>query len=339
MLYDNIHYMTRQNTMEMERRSGELDLQEVISLIENIEKLPENERIDPNFFRNVKKVVDGKEINEFPIKMIMEDLKKVEEKKEMILHQKQNLTEAEINANTVASFVETAVPEAIKKLGWLGDKIKVIRPSLYDDYFRGIDNIIQILPDEVVEDEKDIKCMGFSIDFTISDDAAKKKVFEAALAIAKGKVPSIKYFNTNIITKKGKQNVKIRDFPIPKIIISCPHKILEESQEDLLNFEKNPNDVDAKERAEDTKLKYYFIRECLTQLEFFAEVAKKFANINAEKVYLSSLESLRNIMDEQGIDDKLLDKKNGKILGLMNDFDLDANDGQLIQILSVMKNN
>ncbi len=29
-----------------------------------------------------------------------------------------------------AQFVETVIPEAIKKLGWLGEKVKVIKPSL-----------------------------------------------------------------------------------------------------------------------------------------------------------------------------------------------------------------
>jgi hypothetical protein len=328
------------NTIEKDiENSEEINLEEVISIIDYIENLPENKRIDPNYFRNVKKIINGKEVNVFPIKMIKEDLDAVEEKRKMILTKKQNLTNEEINANIIANFVETSIPEAIKKLDWLGNKIKVIRPSLYDDYFRGIDNIIQILPDKIIEDKKDLKCIGFSIDFTISDMAAEEKVFEAALAIAKGKVPSIKYFNTDIMTKHGSENIKIKDFQIPRIIISCPNKILEESQEDLLNFEKKPEDLETRENAQDTTLRYYFIRECLTQLKFFAEVAKRVKNTVAYDVYMNSLESFKKILDELGIDEKLLNKKIGKISGLISAFDLDANNGQFVQLLEIMKEN
>lgn len=325
--------------MEMERESGELNLQEFISAIDRIENLPENKRIDPNFFRNVFKIVDGKEVKEFPVKMIMGDLEEVEKIRASILNRRKDLSEDQIKANVISNFVEAMVPEAIKKLGWLGEKIKSIRPSLYDDYCRGIDNILQILPDEVVESEKDIKCIGISIDFTISEGEANKKMGEALAKIAEGKVPLVKYFNTNIITKDGKQNVKIRDFPMPRIIITCPRKIILESQDDLLNFSNNPDDTEAKEKAKETKLKYYFIRECLTQLEFFVDVAKRLGKTNAEQVYLNSLGLFKDILDEQGIDKKLLDKKNGKVLGLMSNFDLDANDGQLEKLLKAISDN
>lgn len=305
----------------------EINLDEIRSIIEKRESLPENKRIDPNDFRN----------NEaFPINMIKGDLEEVEEKRKRILEQKSRLSKDQIDANTIANLVEVAVPEAIRNLGWLGDKVKVIRPSLYDDYFRGIDNIVQMLPEEKIEDEKDLKCMGFSIDFTISDEEAQKKAFEAMLAIARGKIPSIKYFSTDIMTKKGKRNVKIRDFQIPRIIMSCPHKILKESQDDLMNYEKNPNDDEAKDNAKDTTLRYYFIRESLSQLKFFADLAERMENNGAKKVYEDSLESFEKIIDEEGLDDKTLGEKVGKTSGLIGAFDLDANDGQLIKILKEM---
>ncbi len=313
-----------------------INLEEVKSAIEKIVNSPENKRIDLNYFRDVKKIIDGKEIYVFPVEMLKADIKEVGDKTRWIKKQKAQLSDKERNANAVAEFVEVAIPETIRKLKWLGDKIKVIRPSLYDDYFNGIDNVIQMLPDEIVENENDIKCIGFSIDFTISDEQAEKKMIDAILDIVSGKVPLMKYFNTDIKTKHGYKNIKIRDFQIPKIIMSCPHKILSESQDDLLNFEKNPNDIDIKNKAENTSLRYYFIRETLSQLKFFSALAEKVGNIAAKILYENALHSFEEMIENQGINESVLDKKVGKISGTVGKFDLEADDGKIIEIFKVM---
>ncbi len=323
----------------MERPVGgskEIDLEDIISAIEKMEGLPENQRINPEDFKNVKKLVAGKETDLFSLSEIEVDQNKVEEKRARILSQRENLPGGQKNANAVANFVEVAVPEAIRKLGWLGDKIKVIRPSLYDDYFRGIDNVIQMLPEEVIEGEEDLRCIGFSIDFTISEDEAKNKVFGIMLEIARGGIPSIKYFSADIMTKDGPKSLMLKEFKIPKIVMSCPHKILSKSEEDLLSFENNPDDAGAKNKAEETPLRYYFIRESLSQLRFLTDLAGRMGNKEAKGVYQKSLDSFMKILEDMGIDEDTLNKKIGKISGLINKFNLDAENGQLLQILKEM---
>ncbi len=66
------------------------------------------------------------------------------------------------------------------------------------------------------------------------------------LAIAKGKVPSMKYFKTDIQTSKGPMEIKLKNFKLPKVIMSCPKEIMDQSKEDLLNFEINSDDEEAK---------------------------------------------------------------------------------------------
>jgi hypothetical protein len=312
-----------------------IDLKEVRSIIEKRESLPENKRIDPNDFRNsyIKLNVNGKEIDAFPLNMIKGDLEDVERMKKEIIDQKSQLSEFQINANTVANFVEMAVPEAIKNLGWLGEDVKVIRPSLYDDYFNGVDNIIQMSSNEILESGEKGKYIGLSIDFTISEDQSMGKVWDNALLIAQGKMSQVKYFSTDIKTKHGIENVKIRDLQLPKIIMSCPHKILSKSQEDLLNFEKDSSDNDTREKAKDTVLKYHFIKETISQLKFFAEIAKRFKNINAENSYNTSLNDFIELIREQGITDEILDEKVGDIQSLSSRIDLDASDSLYIRML------
>ncbi len=237
-----------------------------------------------------------------------------------------------MNTNKVANYVEIAVPEAIRQLGWLGDNVKVIRTSEYDDLFNGVDSVVQMVPKSIVENVTDLKTIGFSIDFTISPEGAGIKAFNLAVSIAEGKIPLVKYFSTDIMTKEGiTKNVKIRDFKIPKIIMSCSNQVLRRSQADLLKFEENPGDAEAKENAQDTVLRYHFIRQTLKQLEFFIGVAKEFGNTGAESLYQGSLESFKGIIAGLGITNEVLNEKLSGIKGGTEDFDLHANNGQYIE--------
>ncbi len=316
--------------MEKLKTQETLDLEMIETTVEEIKNRPENRRIDPKDFY---------ESGLFSKKLIDHDIEDVEVKQKEILNQKAGMSEYQKSRNKIAEFVEVSIPEAIRNLGWLGENVNVIRPSDWDDYFRGIDNVVQMFPDEIIEDENDLKCIGFSIDFTISEKSALDKVFEASLAIARGKVPSMQYFSADIKTKDGDKNIKLRDFKIPRIVMSCPDDVLNKSKNDLLNYEKNPDDENIKEKAKDCVLRYHFIKETLSQLVFFTELAEKLGNTAARDVYNSSLESFKMIVEEQGIDDDLIEEKTGKISGLVGNFDLEANHGQWIEILKVMAKN
>ncbi len=55
------------------------------------------------------------------------------------------------------------------------------------------------------------------------------------------------------------------------------------------------------------------------------------------ETYTESLKSFKEILREQGIDQKVLDAKVGRFPGLIGkNFDLDANNGQMFQILREM---
>ncbi len=302
----------------------ETEYQELVTLLNVIESRPENIRINPKDFRGAKHEVNGEWVYTFPEAMVKGDLKDVEKKREMISKEETTLSEKDKQISKMANFIEVAVPEAIRKFGWLGENVKVIRPSLYDDYFRGIDNIVQVEPNKPIENEKDINCIGFSIDFTISEKAAVDKMFWLAVSLAKGKIPSVKYFSANIKTKEGtSKNVKIKDFQMPKVIMACPGRVNSESKGDLLNVEKNPNDQEAIAAAKDTTLRYYFIRETLTQLAFLSDTSKRLGNMDAAELYAKSLESFQQIMAEQGITQELLDQKLDGIKSLTQQVNYD----------------
>ena len=283
-----------------------LDLSAVMSIIKSVKDHPSNDRIDPNDFRNAT-TLDDEHVS---VNVIKKDLEEVERKKNKIAELSENLDPNQARANLIANFVEIAIPESIKNLGWLGTNVRIINPSLYDDYERGVDSILQMYPNEIIKSRKDLRILGFSIDFTISETQYEKKFFNNGLAIAEGKIPQIRYFSADVMTESGNRNVKIIDLPIPKIIISCPqNELLAEAQEHLFEYSKSPKDEDKKRAAQGTTLKYYFIRESLAQLRCFKDLSEKFENYEAEELYSKALDSFIAILKENGIDDEVLEQK------------------------------
>ena len=307
--------------------AGTSEIGKLADIIEQIESKPENLSINPRDFNGVSFFTQDE---------IERDLYLVEEKRNKI-QKNQDKSEEMTNALITANFVEAMVPEAIRSLEWLGNKVRVIKPSLYDDYYRGIDNVLQILPEDVIENEKWIRCIGFSMDFTISKEDAEKKAFDLMIALTKGVVPSMKYFKTDVVTTHGPMEIKLKNFKLPRIIMFCPKEIMNESKEQLLNYQTNTDSTDARETAKDCDLKYHFIRESISQLEFFAKLSGIVGNDTAQKVYSDSLISFRQILLEQGITDEIVSNRAGKYPGLIGkSFDINANGGQLIKMLKAL---
>jgi len=285
----------------------EVDLNRRLELINVIENEPGNLRIDPNNFRGVTTIVDGRRAL-FDSRVIKEDLDQVEKKKKWIEENESKLSGEERLNKAVALFVESAIPSCIRKFNWLGN-VRVIRPSLYDDYFNGIDCAIQIFPEEIVESDIDIRCMGFSIDFTISEKAKEKKLYDIINTIADGKTPSMKYFETEIRKKDGLQEIKRREFLVPKVVITCSKKWLDESLGYLDGHFKDLDNLIFQEKVRNMALKYLVIRDSIIQLELFAVVAEIEGNSFAQKAYLNSLSAFKKILNELKINREDLDKR------------------------------
>lgn len=310
--------------------SERLDLSAVMDVIKIIKE--SNKRIDPNDFRNAT-TLDGEPIS---INIIKEDLEKVELKKNRIVKQDEGLNPSQTRANLIANFVEVAIPESIKNLGWLGADITALDPSLYDDYERGIDSIL-LYQNEIITDRRDLKTLGLSMDFTISDMQYEKKFFENGLAIAKGGIPKVKYFGADVMTVDGMRKIKIIDMPIPKVIISCPqNELLAEAQKHLFEYVRSPKNENKIKDARETTLRYYFIREVLSQLRCFKDLSIKFENKQAEELYNRALESFINLLENNRIDEEVLEER---LTGINPPkFLLDDPDGKYMWMIGVISN-
>jgi hypothetical protein len=310
------------------------DMQDLRRFIEEVESNPEYRRIDPADFIGVTHSFKGRDEVLFPEGEIKDDISRVDVKMSDIRRKMGDVDGHQKESDMAADFVETMIPQAIRELGWMGDSVRVINPSLYDDLYRGIDMAVQMMPDKVVEDERFVRCMGFSVDFTISHLEAKKKIFDEMVQIAQGKIPSMKYFMAKILTKAGPKEIKLKNFKMPKIIISCTGEVLEEAKEDFLAYEGDKDDLEVKEKASKNPLRYHFIREALAQMRFFIKLAGKVDNPRAREVYSANLVAFESAIKDQEIDEGELEQKLKNIPSLIGkEFDLDANGGQFILIL------
>ena len=274
------------------------EAQEIEQLISRIENKPENQRIDPRDFKDI--FDDPNEIEN--------DIASSERLLERFKESTNALGEREKVMTVDANLVETMVPEAIKKLGWLG-YVKVIKPSLYDDFVRHIDTIVQIQEKEVAETIEDLRCLGFSIDFTISPTEARENVIKIAEEIARGYIPSAKYFKTEFKTKNGTESVKLKNFKMPRIVIACDKKMMEEAKSRFVEYIHHPEDDKKRKEAQECDMKFVFIYEAMVQIEYFGLIAKQVGNVAAERKHAEVLEAFKRIIAKQGIDIKTLQAK------------------------------
>lgn len=271
---------------------------EVEQLIVKIESEPGNSRIDPRDFIDL--FDDPNEIEN--------DIASSERLLKLYKDNAELLGEREKVMTVDANFVETMVPEAIKRIGWLG-RVKVIRPSLYDDFVRHIDTIVQIQEKEIAETVEDLRCLGFSIDFTISPTEAKENVLKIAEEIKRGFCPSAKYFKTEFKTKRGVEVIKLKNFKMPRIVIACDKEMMEDTKDKFIEYIHSPDDNKKKQEVQNCNMKYLFIHEAMVQLEYFGKIASLAGNEVVASKHVEVLASLKRIIAEQGINNNNLISK------------------------------
>ncbi len=313
---------------------GGSDMHDLRKFIEEVTSTLEYQRIDPTNFIGLTQTFKGKQEVLFSEAEVRDDVSKVDAKMAGIKRKRQDVEGHQREADMDADFVEIMIPQAIRELGWMGDNVRVINPTLYDDLFRGIDMAIQMTPNEVVEDERSVRCLGFSVDFTISHTEAKKKMFDEIVQITQGRIPSMKYFEAEIITKDGPKKIRLKNFKMPKVIVSCTGEALKEAEEDFLAYESDKGNAVVKEKASQNPLRFHFIKEALAQMRFLIKLAERVGNARAKEVYGASLAAFEEVIREQGIDEAKLEAMSKGIPGLVSkEFDLDANGGQFLAIL------
>ena len=338
--------MSRENTFFKPKEASSVLMGDLARLIEKIESDPENARINPVDFIDYTVIINGKKVNKFPRAMVETDLAEVEYYKEKFAQGSGKDDPRYRSESTLrGALVESMLPLMIRELSWLGPQVKVIPTSLYDDYKRQIDSAIQLLPNREIKDEHDIRCVGFSIDFTTSLEESYRKVFYQALALYHGDIPSIKYFKTDIVTKEGVKTIMLPNFKVPRVVLSCSGDFVDDASEDFAAYEEGNRDPKLMKKLDDSDVKFYVIRETVAQLVFFGEVIERFLKDEKAKgveadgkmidqyqialdIYDNALFQFQEIIKSLGYNRKMVDEKIKHIPSPTNKFNLDTSAGE-----------
>lgn len=260
------------------------------SILEEINE-NENRRIDPESFRGVRGFIDEE---------IDKDIKDVEQKKariELSDGEHEGIDEQVLITSRIAEHV---INEGIKNGGWFGDSANIILPSLYDDYFRGVDSIA-----EFTKDEKNPERMALSMDFTIKKNDIGKKMARNMEFLGRGIIPSVKYFDSPVT---GKQ----KNVWMPKVILAADYSKLQRIKDEYVELIKSGNQEDAKKILENDPVQYVFLDEIRAQLNAYTNICYEFLkNEKAGKLHYRALKIFEGVLAERGIDlDRM--KKEGR---------------------------
>lgn len=267
------------------------------------------ERIDLADFRGVPGFTDEE---------ITDDIRKVQEKKRMIAEEQATLPLTDKKIYEDSRLLESVLFSSIKDSHWLGKKTGLITPSLYDDYFRGIDAIA-----EFAKEPTDPRHIGFSVDFTMSPETFAQKMTRNIETLSKGFVPSVKYFDSPILGKR-------KNVWMPRIILGADYASVKRIADAYAEMHAKGS-ADSKEVLINDPAQFVLLDEIRAQLRAFRNIAYEyFHNEKAGGIYHRALVVFSEAMRERGIDEKILQTKSrgdslhARLLSLIGKFDRDA---------------
>lgn len=213
---------------------------------------------------------------------IINDMKRVIEKEEWI---KYNDTPSRAKLKKIATVLEAILVEGITKYNWLGNKIKILPPSKFDELFNGIDAIIELIRDEELNE---FLALGIDVSFRAVDGKVfADKVNSLLDFIKERKLTEVKYF-------KDEQGDVVPGLYVPKVVISVDAKTIEEVAE----IWSKRKESEFKEKLAKHPLAFMIIGQIAQQCTIFSEYARKIGAENVAQKYDEVFSLLLKISEE-----------------------------------------
>jgi hypothetical protein len=265
----------------------------------------EASRINPLDFRGVSGFSDEE---------IVEDARKVENNRLVIAEKIEQMSPAQKSINEDGRIVESLLRACIREASWLGKDTRLILPSLFDDYFRGIDMIT-----EFSKDPTDPRHIGFGVDFTIASEELAHKLTGIIKSVSDGFAPSVKYFESPVLGKR-------KNVWMPKVVLAADYQSVKRVADAFVEARSNGRPV--KGILENDPLQFVLLDEVRGQLTAFRNIAyEMYGNKKAGGLYHRALMSFLDMLEEKGLTKDVLEKGSrgdslhGRILSMIGKFD------------------
>ncbi len=187
---------------------------------------------------------------------------------------------------------------------WLGENVKMIKTSRYDDIANGVDAVAEF------QISDGFSHLALAIDVTTSPNIIGHKIEEIVKKIKSGKLASVKYFKSDPMNFRG----ELFNLPLTVVGIGGP------TVEDLSKkwFATKTKNASSQIKAKINKLlsqdpvQLQIIEEILLEIEFFKEVAEKYNQPEVKSAYekietiikliSNDKQQLKIAYEEKGID-------------------------------------
>ena len=200
---------------------------------------------------------------------------------EKIFETKTNDGEQVRTTKEIATMTEVALEYGVSKLGWYGDRVKVIKASQFDDVLNGIDGIL-----EVIDPVSESNFLGLGIDVTfrgLRNEQYKKKINKLLEDVRSHKPKQVKYF-------KDHRGESCKKFTIPTMVLSFhPGDV-----RNLVYMLKRMSESGTAEKFKQHPIKFEIMNQIITQCHILGAFAERHGNPISEKyaAMLSSIEIL-----------------------------------------------
>lgn len=177
----------------------------------------------------------------------------------------------------LATIFEVIVDQQIELNEWLGENAYTIKTSKYDDYYNGVDTVIEFDRDE------GISHMAFAVDVTYSQNRVAAKIQRILKNIETGDLAKVKYFYSENMNFRG----EVKN--IPKLIVGADIDTIK----DMLRL----MDEGKKNELKNHKAKYQMVEMMRMQLEAYRDYAVKRGQKGVEKIFQNFLNIINNIIE------------------------------------------
>lgn len=281
--------MFKQN---FEKSSELLNLDRVYQKVENIIK---DDRIDIDGFQDL--------YGEGQVKRDKEYVEKMNGK----FDQESNYKDKE--NKKIATIFEGIIGEQAELSEWLGSDINTIFATEYDDIVNGIDIIA-----EFSENKTEFSHLGLAVDATYSNQFSEK-ILKIKENIKKGKLATIKYFESSDMDFKGQLS------QIPRVVIASDFKTVIELVELW--------DTGKKEDLANHPIQFQILEQIIMQLKTFKEYAQKIEfvqNVDSDRMikkfelFIDIFDNIYKNRQKNVVDDNRRDGSTDKIKMYLNQF-------------------
>ena len=204
-----------------------------------------------------------------------------------------------------ADILEAILFEHIEQSNWLGDGVRTIKTSRYDDLKNGVDLIV-----EFAETMDQFLHMGLAVDVTFGETKLKVKIQEVKNAILKGSLTKIKYFESERSPYKGLYG----ELPMVVIGVDRPH---------LVDLARIWIDDDQKGKFAAHPVQKLILHQISQQLMTFSRFAEEHGRSKIAAMYRRQLAVIqRHLAQKKDINAVAYEESDGVGRGIRNQLEL-----------------